>query len=402
MKKYISLALAVLMLSLTLCACDDEAAKDTENNELFEKYGALIDAIEDENYEEALGELNGFFAEKDEDGEDEGDETDGEDVETETDTDTDGEDSGPSGDDEKGEVTEEDKPIDTVPPETEFVPETEPMETEPMETEPVETEPEDTVPPEEETDTVSMAEDIAIGHWVYPQTLDGSFKHVYIYEDYCEVFGETYSWEVSDAEAYRFYVYIYNDLGNAYRLSFNYNDVLDFWYNEIYVYDNVYKYYFAIKSCERAVDHDELTVIDLTRDNFFDYFDYVERKEGSYNISGDAEAVTVTQEFILKPEIARNLYTDLSGCDIEITYDRHEYFVEFDRDTLEIDIIETYFEVNGYSAAYSMQYDYNDVSHGYYFELAGALITDALDQILLVCDNIEVVNVTGTLAFFNK
>ncbi len=61
MNKYISIIIAVVMLSFTLCACDKEAAEDLEKLDLYEKYDDLIDAIEDEDYDEAIEELDKIF-----------------------------------------------------------------------------------------------------------------------------------------------------------------------------------------------------------------------------------------------------------------------------------------------------------------------------------------------------
>ncbi len=414
MKKYISLALAVLMLSLTLCACDDEMANDLEKLELFEKYEDLIDAIEDEDYDEAIGELDGFFDDKDDDEEDVEEDEDGEDVETETDTDTDGEHFGPSGDDEKDEVPEENKPVETVPPETEFVPETmvpetEPSEEWPEETEPSEEWPEDTTPPVEEPpfedepsegpvyDTDDPTS-IALGRWVRPSEDGESFEEIIIYDGKLEMFGEAFEWYLDPVTVFDngFCIDVCRGDDKVYKLDFYYSEYDGYWLNYIYVFDETDKFY-EYTDYEAGINYDHFDIVELTAENFFDYFEYVETVEDSYAADGSLETITFRQKYILKQEYITRFCYDLSEANAMITYYYAHFNCDINYDTLEITLKDTTYvsDITGYD--FRMYYNYDSENPEAYFSLNSSYITSFDNPIISVYYDLYVDSVEGVI-----
>ena len=249
MKKFLAFALVLVMcLAITSCGA-------SEKEELYDKYEKVIEALEDKDYEEAVGEIYELYQKDEEETED-------------------GKWGGSKDDEDE---TEEEK-ID---------PEIEAMKA---------------AIPGEWIPTTYAVEDKGLTNMTFNE--DGTVT----------VNDESYTWEIKDMYSTYGNISIKTGDTDVYTLSFSKYDDGSYriGFNE-YVDENSSNY---IGEFYRAADY---TKLEITAENWDNYFEIIETSEISKNAFGEAEEIYVNFDMVLKEEYGK-VNDSISKTVLEYSY----------------------------------------------------------------------------------
>ncbi len=349
MKKTVLILLALTMCVLPLCSCEAELTeKQQEKIDLYEKYEDLIEALEDEDYDDVMKEIEDIFSEEDDDGED---------------GDTDRNDGG-----------------DIM----------------------------DTETAEDPSDKYAWTADIIPGTWTYYDYDTESNIAFTVREDgTCEIFGTSYEWTLGNVRDYEdpityFEINITDGDAVPYQVYYRYDSDNERWYTYLYGYDHENGYYASVSNS--AYDVDEMTVVELTVDNWYDYFEYTETITPSFNAFNELSDVSYSQRFTMKSEYADRYYSTLSSYAMEYSYIYGGYYVSVDTSTYDITVNEVgyvnYERSSSISSGFSTDY-LDDDSRGYYVYINSSYISDFDNGYCSIYTDIMIDRVVATLYFFN-
>ncbi len=386
LKRVLSLLLIAIMLVSVFVSCEAEeelTARERKKVKLYEKYEDLIKAIEDEDYDEAREFIDEIFEDY-EDGDANNTDEDSENSkngffggEDDTSSDTDRESDDIVADTETPDIGSS---IVTEAPETETVPS--------------ETEPEEELPAE-----YLEAAKIAQGSWIYK--VNSSIVSVIIHENSIIIEGNEYSWHVesADYDLSEFVIVATSDDKSVYRLEFTKNYYHDIYYNYVkivsefdYLYGSERLYYAP------GFSSAEFTAYEITTENFYDYFEYVEYYKYDTNVFGDFEEYIFYQEFVTKSDYF-NVSGDLSFVNIEFKYNNGYFTIGIDPITYEMTVkeaVEVYENNFGTSSL-----DRHSVTEQYYLSIDYSEVVNISDPGLYIYYDIEITNASGYIFIRN-
>ncbi len=383
LKRILAAVLASLMLASMLVSCEEAeelTAREKKKLKLYEKYEELINAIEDEEYDDARDFIDEIFEDIRDDEDDESEEgfdstNDGEDTTGEYDDTS----SDIGGEDEKPVDTEEpDYPIATLPPETE-APETE--------------------PPEELPYEFAEAANIAQGYWIYRH--DNSIVGVDIYENEIYVDGVPYSWYVESAsgDLSEFIIIAVDGEKPLYEFEFTYSYLHDIYYNYAYIIGE-FDYLYGREQLYTGLgfNSEQFTVYEVTTDTFEKFFAYNEEVSYDADAFGYLNEYSLSQELITLPDYF-NVFGDLSFVNIEFTFDYGIFNVDIDPATYSPtvkDAIELYEDQTSYASL-----DWHSVTDQYYLSLNYAEVNDFSAPTLGILYDYQVTNAYGFIFIRN-
>ncbi len=189
----------------------------------------------------------------------------------------------------------------------------------PEEPEAIETaEPETTQPETEDPALVAVKESV-YGHWLPSRLLGDGLDEIVIYEDgTCMVGGETLTWEYVLADYTLVQIYIYRGDVPVYQIY------VDDAYEEPWKEAGFYHLHENGESTYVGDYYrlDEYTVIELTAENWLDYFELVETVTWPKNGFGEIIQMDVDRFYLVKDEFYNKINTNLSNVAYEYSYTR--------------------------------------------------------------------------------